>query len=105
MVQLLAKLSPDRDGLLLKWMAESTPGAQRIKGLLPEGTTVAHKTGTSNTDAGLTRATNDVGLVTLRDGRRLAIAVFVSDSRADLAIREGVIAKIGRAAWDWGPNF
>jgi beta-lactamase class A len=100
MVQLLTKLSPERDGLLLKWMIGSTPGPQRIKGLLPPGTEVAHKTGTSGTDSGLTRATNDVGLVTLPDGRHLAIAVFVSDSRADEAIREGVIAKITRAAWD-----
>jgi beta-lactamase class A len=100
MVQLLTKLSPQRDAVLLKWMRESTPGPQRIKGLLPAGTVVAHKTGTSGMDSGLTRATNDVGLVTLPDGRHLAIAVFVSDSPADLATREGVIAKAARAAWD-----
>lgn len=100
MVQLLMKLSPEHDALLLKWMTESTPGPKRIKGLLPAGTMVAHKTGTSGTDSGITRATNDVGLVTLPDGRHLAIAVFVSDSPADEATREMVIAKIARAAWD-----
>jgi len=96
----LTKLSPQNDALLLKWLNESTPGPRRIKGLLPPGTVVAHKTGTSGTDSGLTRATNDVGLVTLPDGRHLAIAVFVSDSPADTATREAVIAKIARAAWD-----
>jgi beta-lactamase class A len=100
MVHLLAKLSPDRDAQLVKWMIESTPGPKRIKGLLPPGTVVAHKTGTSGADSGITRATNDVGLVTLPDGRHLAIAVFVSDSPADLSTREEVIAKIARAAWD-----
>ena len=30
----------------------------------------------------------------------LAIAVFVSDSTADADTREGVIARIARAAWD-----
>jgi len=100
MVQVLSKLSPKHDALLLKWMMESTPGPKRIKGLLPAGTIVAHKTGTSGTDFGITRATNDVGLVTLPDGRHLAIAVFVSDSPADTAVREEVIAKIARAAWD-----
>jgi beta-lactamase class A len=100
MVKLLSKLSPRRDALLMKWMVESTPGARRIKGLLPAGTVVAHKTGTSGTDSGMTRATNDVGLVTLPDGRHLAIAVFVSDSRADTTTREAVIAKIARTAWD-----
>jgi len=100
MVQLLEKLSPEHDALLLKWMTESTPGPKRIKGLLPAGTIVAHKTGTSGTDGGMTRATNDVGLVTLPDGRHMAIAVFVSDSRADLAARELLIARLAHAAWD-----
>jgi beta-lactamase class A len=87
--------------LLLKWMVESPTGPRRIKGLLPAGTIVAHKTGTSGTSKGLTRATNDVGLVTLPNGRHLAIAVFVSDSLADEKGREGVIAKIAKAAWDF----
>jgi len=99
-VQLLTKLSPKIDPLLLKWMADSTPGAKRIKGLLPVGTVVAHKTGTSGTDGGLTRATNDMGIITLPDGRHLAIAVFVSDSHAGADTREAVIARIARAAWD-----
>jgi beta-lactamase class A len=99
-VQLLTKLSPQRDALLLKWMTESTPGPKRIKGLLPAGTVVAHKTGTSGTDAGLNHATNDIGIMTLPGGRHLAIAVFVSDSHADTDTREAVIARIARAAWD-----
>jgi hypothetical protein len=32
--------------------------------------------------------------------RSLTLAVFVSDSRADESVREGVIAQIARAAWD-----
>jgi beta-lactamase class A len=86
--------------LLLDLMLKSTPGPRRIKGLLPAGTPVAHKTGTSGTVEGLTRATNDVGLVTLPDGRHMAVAVFVSDTKAEADVREGVIAKIARAAWD-----
>ena len=86
--------------LLLDLMLKSTPGPRRIKGMLPAGTPVAHKTGTSGTVEGLTRATNDVGLVTLPDGRHMAVAVFVSDTKADADVREGVIAKIARAAWD-----
>ena len=61
---------------------------------------VAHKTGTSRTVDGVTAATNDVGLVTLPKGRHLAIAVFVSDSGANDAVREEVIAKVAKAAWD-----
>jgi beta-lactamase class A len=86
---------------LLQWMTETPTSARRLKGRLPAGAVVAHKTGTSGTLGGLTRATNDVGLITLPDGRHLAIAVFVSDSRADDAVREGVIAAIAHAAWEF----
>ena len=86
--------------LLDDFMAQSTPGPKRLRGLLPPGTRVAHKTGTSGTTGNLTRATNDVGIVTLPNGHHLAIAVFVSDSTASLDLREETIAKIARAAWD-----
>ena len=98
-------LSRASRSLLLDFMLKSTPGPRRLKGMLPEGTPVAHKTGTSNTVEGVTRATNDVGIVTLPDGRHMAVAVFTSDTKADLNVREGVIAKIARAAWDcWATN-
>jgi beta-lactamase class A len=106
MVQLLKLLqtekvlSTERRDILLSLMIKSRPGQQRIKGLLPPGTTVAHKTGTSGTIDGVTTATNDVGIVTLPNGRHLAIAVFVSSTTADQQTREGVIAKIARAASD-----
>jgi beta-lactamase class A len=93
-------ISAQNRRLLLEWMSASIPGAHRIKGLLPEGTPVAHKTGSSGSSHGLARATNDIGLVTLPDGSHLAIAVFVSDSRASEEVREGAIAGIARAAWD-----
>jgi beta-lactamase class A len=81
-------------------MTESTPGARRLKGLLPVGANVAHKTGTSGIENGITAATNDIGIITLPNGRHLAIAVFVADSPADEATREGVIAKIAKAVWE-----
>jgi beta-lactamase class A len=93
-------LSPSSRALLQEFMFASVPGARRIPGLLPAGTRVAHKTGTSRTLGGLTRATNDVGIVLLPDTRHLAVAVFVADSKADEATREAVIARIARAAWD-----
>lgn len=93
-------LSAESRALLLRLMTESVTGPRRLKGMLPEGTSVAHKTGTSGTVAGLTRATNDVGIITLPDGRHLAVVVFVADSTAPAEVREGVIARIARAAWD-----
>ena len=93
-------LSPGARDLLLADLAASTPGPGRLKGRLPPGTIVAHKTGTDATRDGRTAATNDVGIITLPDGRHLAIAVFVKDSTAGLAPREAAIARIARIAWD-----
>jgi beta-lactamase class A len=93
-------LSEASQALLLKFMTESKSGQKRLKGLLPKGTVVAHKTGTSNTDNGMTAATNDIGIITLSADRHVAIAVFVSDSLADEATREGVIAKIAKAVYE-----
>lgn len=95
-----ALLSPTRD-FLYKIMTETSTGPNRIKGLLPEGTVVAHKTGSSGTNsAGLSPATNDVGIITLPNGKHVAIAIFVCNSTADEATREGVIAKIAKAVYE-----
>jgi len=93
-------LTPEHTALLLGWMKDSPTGPHRIKGELPSGTVVMHKTGTAASDRGIPNATNDVGLITLPDGRRLAIAVFVTDSSADEATRDAVIARIAKAAYD-----
>jgi len=85
--------------LLLGWMRGSRLNT-RIGGDLPAGTMVAHKSGTSDVDLGLAHATNDIGLITLPDGRRLAIAVFLTDSTAGDAERDKTIARIARAAYD-----
>lgn len=93
-------ISADHRELLLKFMTDSTTGPKRLKGLLPAGTAVAHKTGTSGTRDGVTAATNDIGIITLPNGKHIAIAVFVSDSPADEKTREAVIAKIAKTVWD-----
>ena len=95
-----SRLSAASRALLLEMLTTTSTSTHRIQGLLPPGTTVAHKTGTSGTYHGLTRGTNDIGLVTMPNGRHLAIAVFVADATADEAAREGIIAQIAKAAWD-----
>lgn len=93
-------LSPEANKFLVETLTASTTAADRLRGGLPTGTVMAHKTGTSGEHLGKAAATNDMGLITLPDGHRLAIAVFVSDARADEATRDAVIARIGRAAYD-----
>lgn len=93
-------LSEPSNELLRKLMTETPTGLKRLKGLLPAGTVVAHKTGTSGAKNGITAATNDIGIITLPNGKHLAIAVFVSDSPADEATREAAIAEIAKTVWD-----
>jgi beta-lactamase class A len=85
---------------LLATLAGTTTGPNRIKGLLPPGTPVAHKTGTGGVLPGLFVATNDVGIVTMPSGRRFAIGVLVTGSRRPLAEQELAIATLARVAWD-----
>lgn len=92
-------LSASSRTVLLKDLTESTPGAHRLKALLPGGAAVAHKTGTGRRGA-IWSATNDVGIVTLPNGQHLAIAVLLMDSTADEATREGTIAAVAKAAWE-----
>jgi beta-lactamase class A len=93
-------LSEQSQQLLFKHMTETPTSAKRLKGLLPKTVVVAHKTGTGGSNDGVAPATNDIGLITLPDGRHLAIAVFVSDARTDLVTREGTIARIAKAIYD-----
>ena len=89
-------LSASSTELLIDIMERCETGEARLKGLLPEGTVVAHKTGT------IGRTTNDVGIVTLPEGAGHVIVVaFVKDSDLDTAARERAIADTARAAHDY----
>jgi beta-lactamase class A len=100
MISDASPLTAEHTGLLLEWMKDSPTGAHRIKGELPAGALVMHKTGTSGSANGVAFATNDVGLITLPDARRLAIAIFVTDSAAGDETRDAVIARIAKASYD-----
>ena len=77
----------------------TSPG--RIKGLIPLGTVVPHKSGSSGTnDNGIAAATNDIGLIVFPDGRCVALVVFITESNASDEERDKVIASVARAVWD-----
>lgn len=105
-VQLLTKLS---QGLLLSEssstylmavMSQTATGKQRLKGLLPAGTPVAHKTGTTDTIRNLNAATNDVGIILPGTPHAVAIAVFIKGSTREDEVRDRIIAEIAKAAYD-----
>jgi beta-lactamase class A len=76
-------------------MSRTRTGSARLKGLLPKGTPVANKTGTIGGVA------NDVGYITLPDGRRFAIVVFTNSSATPVADRDRAIAEIARSLFDY----
>ncbi|RZK28571.1 MAG: class A beta-lactamase [Hymenobacter sp.] len=93
-------LSAASSHLLYTLLRATSVTPHRLKGLLPPGTPVAHRSGTSSPNAqGLSPATNDVGIIELPDGRHIALAVFVSDSYAEVAAQELLIAKIAQAVY------
>jgi beta-lactamase class A len=103
MVQLLsaiysgAALKPENKVLLLAVMERCRGGLARLKGYLPVGTVVAHKTGSLDANA-----TDDVGIITLPDGAgHIAIAVFIGRSTQPLAEREQTIAHLTRSIYDY----
>lgn len=94
-------LSATLTARLLEILKSTTTGSARIKGLLPSGTVVAHKTGTTATAMGLNGGTNDVGVILLpKEAGKLIVAIYLKGSTGDLAAREMLIAKIARAAFD-----
>jgi beta-lactamase class A len=88
-------LTPASTRLLLGMMEATTIAPGRLRGLLPAGTVVAHRTGTGSL------VVNDIGLVTLPGDRgTLAIAVLIKESDRPTAERERTIAELARAAHD-----
>ena len=89
-------LEPATAELLLDILRRCRTGEARLKGILPAGTVVAHKTGT------IGGTTNDVGILTLPDqAGHVALAVFVKSSEKEAPARERAIAEIARAAHDF----
>jgi beta-lactamase class A len=89
-------LSASSTRLLTEMMERNTTGNARIRGRLPEGTTVAEKTGT------IGGSLNDVGMITLPGDRgKLIVAIFVKRSKQPFEARERIIADISRALYDY----
>lgn len=91
---------PFRD-FLWDTLAGTITGGNKIKALLPEGTFVAHKTGSSFRNAeGLKAAENDIAIIQLPDGRYYSLVVFVADSMESNDVNCGIIAQISKAVYD-----
>ena len=83
-------LKPESRSYLMDLMARCETGKNRIRGMLPWGTKVEHKTGTLN------GYTSDVGYITLSNGHRVAVAMFARGGTD----RPNTIAQAARAIYD-----
>jgi len=83
-------LQPESRSYLMDLMGRCETGKNRIRGMLPWGTRVEHKTGTLN------GYTSDVGYITLSNGHRIAVAMFARGG----ADRPRTIAEAARAIYD-----
>ncbi len=87
---------------LWKMMAETSTGKDKLKGLLPAGAVVAHKTGSSfRSETGLNAAENDIGILVLPSGKRIAVAVLVADSMEPYETNAKMIAEVAKSVWDF----
>jgi beta-lactamase class A len=97
-------LSLDATNEMLLMLAASHTGDARLRAGLPPGASLAHESGTSDTAGDVTDATNDAGILTLPDGRRIVIVAFLAASHGDENTREAVLAAVARAAYEaFGP--
>lgn len=96
--KLLSKKSTD---YLMKVLWSTSTGLNKMVEQLPKNTPVARKTGASGkNDAGLTGAENEIGIVTLPNGKHYALAVFVSNSMETDAVNCRMISDISREVWE-----
>ena len=102
LARLLAKLQngellqQPQFSLLFGFMERArTGGERRLRASLPSGTQVADKTGTGD------NTTNDVGLITLPEGKgHLAMAVLITGPKPSAEAQEKLIAELARIAYD-----
>lgn len=90
-------ISPAASTTIEEILEKTQTGANRLRGLLPAGITLAHKTGT------IGRVVNDVGIVTLPDDRgQFVISVYtLADEGTDMATSERLIADLARTSYDF----
>lgn len=91
---LLSERSTD---LLLSTMEQTRSGPRRLKGGVPGGWTIAHKTGTGQFFDGTQSGYNDVGVLTAPDGSQYALVALIGQTRASYAARMAMMQEVTRS--------
>jgi beta-lactamase class A len=90
-------LSAPSTARLLGLMHDARTGPRRLKGGLPPGWSIAHKTGTGQDFEGYSNGINDVGLLTAPDGHAYAVAVMMRHTRHAVPERLAFMQAVTRA--------
>jgi beta-lactamase class A len=93
-------LSPQSTELLIGLMRQAKTGPMRLKGGLPAGWSIAHKTGTGQDWQGGSVGINDVGLITAPDGHTYAVAVMMRRTLHPVPERLTFMQGVARAVVD-----
>lgn len=95
-------LSPQSTAVLTRAMEAARTGPRRLKGGLPPGWSLAHKTGTGQDWRGASVGINDVGLMTAPDGRAYAVAVMIRRTYQPVPARLAFMQSVSQAvAANW----
>ena len=100
--ELLSRASTD---FMIGLMGEAVTGPRRLKGGLPHGWMIAHKTGTGPDWKTGSVGINDVGLITAPDGRAYGVAVLMRQTMHTVPRRQAFMQSITRAVaahWNEG---
>ncbi len=92
--ELLSSVSTE---LLLATLEQTRSGPRRLKGGVPPGWTIAHKTGTGQFYAGEQSGYNDIGIVTSPAGREYAVVAMIRRTGAPVPVRMEIMQELVRA--------
>ena len=101
-------LSGESTTLLLGWLADAKSGPNRLKGGLPEGWSIAHKTGTGQVldtvppgVIGEQAGYNDIAILTAPDGSRYAVVVMIGRTKRPVPERMEMMHAVVGAVEDY----
>ena len=87
-------LAPDTTAYFLGLLARVKSGPNRLKGGLPAGWSIGHKTGTGQVYGAEQAGYNDVGILTAPDGSRYALSVLIGRTSVPLPQRMDLMHRI-----------
>lgn len=94
-------LSAASSAYLIDLMAKSKTGPKRLRGGLPAGWTMPHKTGTGQVLRLLATAYNDVGILKSPSGRQYAVVVMIGATNRPVKERQELMQAVTRSVIDY----